>query len=102
MSLDISPSSGPRGNWADSAWNLERADAMRYLSDVFTYLARIARVSYTHTLGQLREHVDTVLGYLIAPVFHRPRHCLSCSPAPSSPESRSPRRPGPTAGFNDA
>lgn len=55
---------------------------MRYLFDVFTYLARIARVSYTHTRRQVREHVDTVLGYLIAPVFHRPRHCLSFFPVP--------------------
>lgn len=58
---------------------------MRYLFDVFTYLARIARVSYTHTRRQVREHVDTVLGYLIAPVFHRPRHCLSFFPVPFAP-----------------
>lgn len=59
---------------------------MRYLSDLFAYLARIARVSYTHT--RARARVDTVLGYLIAPVFHR-RRALSLLLFPS------PHREGP-------
>lgn len=66
---------------------------MRYLFDVFTYLARIARVLYTHTHRQVREHVDTVLGYLIAPVFHRPRHCLSFFPVPFAPSPFSTEAP---------
>lgn len=93
-----------RGNWADSAWNLERAHATRYLSSAVRLSGRDCTciVVHPHTLPCPRERVDTAVrlpnrtgvpsSTALSLFLSRPLHPVNRSPVEARSYGRVQRR----------
>lgn len=94
----------PRGNWADSAWNLERAHATRYLSNAVRLSGRDCTciVVHPHTPPCPRERVDMAVrlpnrtgvpsSTALSLFLSRPLHPVNRSPVEARSYGRVQRR----------